>query len=142
MTERILILFALAALIGAGWLALRLFRAYTARKLSQAPVWLPTGPAGVLYFTTPTCVICRTRQAPALEEVARALEFAVDIRKVDALEEPDLAGRFGVLTVPTTVVIAANGHVQAINAGLAEAPALTKQLRAAVQTSQGGAAAR
>jgi hypothetical protein len=47
---------------------------------------------------------------------------------VDALIEPQLAARFGILTVPSTVVIGPAGDVRAINNGTATAERLATQV--------------
>jgi thioredoxin-like negative regulator of GroEL len=77
----------------------------------------------VLYFTTETCGVCRTRQEPALAELA-----PVQVRKVDALAEPELARRYHVYTVPTTVVVGVEGLPLHVNYGYAPASRLRRQL--------------
>jgi len=52
----------------------------------------------------------------------------VVVRKVDALAEPELADTWGVLTVPTTVVLDPSGKARAVNYGVAEASKLIEQL--------------
>ena len=47
--------------------------------------------------------------------------------EVDALREPGLAARFGVLTVPSTVVIGSGGAIRAVNSGAAAAERLAVQ---------------
>ncbi len=82
----------------------------------------------VLAFTTPECVPCRTMQRPALEELQRRYPGRFELREVDATVAPELAERFGLMTVPSTVVIDARGRVRAINHGLARWPKLAGQL--------------
>jgi thiol-disulfide isomerase/thioredoxin len=79
----------------------------------------------VLYFTGPNCTICKTHQEPALSRLE-----GVSIEKIDAIERQDLAERFHVYTVPTTVVIAPDGKPQAVNYGYAPAEKLKRQLAA------------
>ncbi|HEY3247272.1 MAG TPA: thioredoxin family protein [bacterium] len=111
------------------WAALssrtRRFRAGTAADLLPSP---PGTRALVIAFTTPDCAPCRTAQKPALERLHLTHPHAVDVREVDATVDPALAERFGILSVPSTVVIASNGRVVAINHTLAAAAKLTAQL--------------
>lgn len=87
------------------------------------------GDAGalVLAFTTPDCVPCKTVQRPALDALERQLPGRVVMREIDALDAPHLARRFGILTVPSTVVIGPAGEIRAINHGTATAERLAMQ---------------
>lgn len=51
----------------------------------------------------------------------------MSVAEVDALREPRLAARFGVLTVPSTVVIGSDGAIRAINNGAAGTERLAVQ---------------
>ena len=84
----------------------------------------------ILYFTGDGCTVCRTHQEPAL---ARLGDVRVD--KVDAVAERGLADRFHVYTLPTTVVMAADGHALHVNYGYAPAPKLERQLAEARGTA-------
>ena len=123
------------AVVGAIVLAaagLEIFRARLARRL----VMESTGPSGrsghlpmngeepyILYFTGDSCTVCRTHQEPAL---ARLGDVRID--KVDAVNERVLADQFHVYTLPTTVVMGADGNALHINYGYAPAPKLERQL--------------
>ena len=123
------------AVVGAIVLAaagLERFRARLARRL----VMESTGPSGrsghlpmngeepyILYFTGDSCTVCRTHQEPAL---ARLGDVRID--KVDAVNERVLADQFHVYTLPTTVVMGADGNALHINYGYAPAPKLERQL--------------
>ena len=49
--------------------------------------------------------------------------------RVDAARQPDAARAFGILTVPSTVVVAAGGkHVVAVNHGFTPSQRLVEQL--------------
>jgi thioredoxin-like negative regulator of GroEL len=79
----------------------------------------------ILYFTTEQCSTCRLLQEPALEKIAAR------VQKVDAIAERELAERFAIFTVPSTVVIGANGTAANVNYGYADAAKLRRQLTAA-----------
>jgi thioredoxin-like negative regulator of GroEL len=85
------------------------------------------GPA-ILFFSGEACTICHTAQRPALERLAPALDGRVAVREVDVAAEPTLAQRFHVMSLPTTVVVDAEGRARAVNAGFAPAPKLQQQL--------------
>ena len=77
----------------------------------------------ILYFTGDSCTVCRTHQEPAL---ARLGDVRID--KVDAVNERVLADQFHVYTLPTTVVMGADGNALHVNYGYAPAPKLERQL--------------
>jgi thioredoxin 1 len=86
------------------------------------------GRALVLAFTTQDCGPCKTLQRPALEALTQRYPGRLVYREVDAVGSPDLARRFGVLTVPSTVVISPGGEVRAINHGAAIVDRLAAQI--------------
>lgn len=87
----------------------------------------------ILYFTTPTCSQCRLQQTPILQRLSAEWGDDVHLCKVDAVEYEELARYFGILTVPSTVILDATLHTVAINHGLATA----ERLRAQVMTQIG-----
>jgi thiol-disulfide isomerase/thioredoxin len=82
----------------------------------------------VLYFTTPYCMPCKTTQQPALARLLELTGDQIQLIKVDALEQPDLAESWGVLSVPTTFVIDSKGQARRVNHGIASAEKLLTQL--------------
>lgn len=134
--DRMLVLLALAGLIGLLMVAGRvLVAARRRRALASGPLTLPTsgneaGRVHLLAFSTPQCRQCRLLQKPALEEV-RARSDLAEIVPIDALEQPELAKRYGILTVPSTVVLAADGRATAVNYGYVPAKLLLEQVQAA-----------
>jgi thioredoxin 1 len=129
MIERLglgLLLLALLAgiLLGARWLY-RLSQVRASRRLASH--FAGAGPT-VIYFTTPECVVCQRVQEPELEELERRWSKRVSVVKFDAIERKDLADKFRVLTVPTTIVINDAGQVVSVNNGLATAEDLARQL--------------
>lgn len=129
MDSRLIVLLVIAAATAVVWISLtsrtRRFRAAPARDLLPDP---PGSRALVIAFTTPDCVPCRVRQRPALESLHRTHPQDVAVREVDASVDPELADRFGILSVPSTVVIDRRGVVLAINHTLAPAAKLAAQL--------------
>ena len=77
----------------------------------------------IIYFTGENCSVCRTHQEPALAKLA-----GVRIDRVDAIAERELADRFHVYTLPTTVVMSAEGRSLHVNYGYAAATKLERQL--------------
>ncbi len=82
----------------------------------------PDGYPAVLAFSTRTCAECRV-QDRVLERLSGVRVFSFD-----AHDRADVASRFGVLTVPATVVLHPDGTVAAMNHGFASADKLRDQL--------------
>ncbi|GHO85565.1 thioredoxin family protein [Dictyobacter formicarum] len=71
---------------------------------------------------------CRILQAPVLRRVVEAKGNVVSVMNVDISSSPELAQRYHVLTVPTTVLLDANGKTYAVNYGFTNAQSLIKQV--------------
>lgn len=105
------------------------------RRLSRRGQYLAgledrrAGIPAILYFTTPQCVPCRTQQRPALAELVEQFHDRLQVIQVDATERVDLADYWGVLSVPTTFIIDAEGRPRHVNHGVATAANLRQQLR-------------
>jgi thioredoxin-like negative regulator of GroEL len=103
---------------------LEVYRSSRARRLAAGATAAPASEPYILYFTGESCTVCRTHQEPALAKLGGAIR----VDKVDAVAERELADRFHVYTLPTTVVMAADGHALHVNYGYAAAPKLERQL--------------
>jgi thiol-disulfide isomerase/thioredoxin len=98
------------------------------RAIAGAPLpGLSGGQTTVLLFTGSLCTDC-ARQKEILQDV-RSQVGGWRVREVQAAREQPLAARFGVQSVPATVLLDREGHSVAVNYGLAEADVLLGQLR-------------
>jgi thiol-disulfide isomerase/thioredoxin len=82
----------------------------------------------LVYFTTPTCAPCKTVQRPAIQSLSQMLGSALQVIEIDATEKPELASRWGVMSVPTTFIFDPNGQLRHINHGVTRAEKLLKQI--------------
>lgn len=87
-------------------------------------------PVRILAFSSADCHQCHTMQAPALQYVTGARKSLVSVEEIDAPGSPELTRRYRVLTLPTTVVLDAAGHVHAVNYGFASTGRLLEQVDA------------
>ena len=83
----------------------------------------------LVYFTTPDCVPCKTVQRPAIDRVSSLLGKKVEVIEINAYEQPDLAKTWGVMSVPTTFVLDAQGEARYVNNGVARAEKLLEQIQ-------------
>jgi thioredoxin 1 len=67
-------------------------------------------------------------QTPIIEELAKKMTDAVDIRKVDVDQNMDLAEKYGIRVVPT-LIIEKDGRVVHSLEGVTDATTLEKLLR-------------
>jgi thiol-disulfide isomerase/thioredoxin len=117
------------ALFGLGIYAVinRVILRRAAKNFLGLEEYIPGSPA-VLYFTMEGCVPCKTTQRPALDRLSEIIGEKIQIIWVDALERPDLAESWGVLSVPTTFIIDSDGQPRRVNHGVALAEKLLAQL--------------
>lgn len=84
-------------------------------------------PSLLVTFTGPKCIICR-RLAPMLETVVREAGPALASAKVDAEALPEVAERFAIRSLPTTLLFR-NGALADRLVGFATADTLRAWLR-------------
>lgn len=98
--------------LGNRWLLARAGRRSLAVGLRRAEI-----PA-LLYFTTPTCIPCKTVQRPAIERLKQLAGDRLQVIEIDAAAQPEVASQWGVLSVPTTFVLDAAGKPRHVNHGV------------------------
>jgi thiol-disulfide isomerase/thioredoxin len=79
----------------------------------------------VLYFRSDHCTSCET-QAELFARLDAETRDVIEMVDVDA--EPERAEAYGVLTLPTTLIMDPHGEVQQINYGVTKPDKLKKQL--------------
>jgi thiol-disulfide isomerase/thioredoxin len=126
--DRLLILVAVLAVLGLVWLVWRGAK-YSMRRSIQVDKDSFRGDRPtLLYFYTDDCAPCRLQQGPILASLQEMMGDVVRFQEYDALAHPDVASQYRVLTVPTTVVVAPNGAVVAVNYGVTQSGKLRRQL--------------
>jgi thiol-disulfide isomerase/thioredoxin len=132
MIERAILLIGLVALAAAGYCLLRGWQVRRAAKFAPGDPLLAEkrpGIPAILYFTTPMCAPCRTQQRPALNRLVDELGDQVQVIEVNALEQPDAADRWGVLSIPTTFILDGQGRPRQVNHGVTGVGTLKHQLQ-------------
>jgi len=88
---------------------------------------IPTEPLlpSLLYFMRDRCVPCASQEQHLrnLEEASR-----VRVRRINIDYNPDMAVRFGVSSVPATLILDQGGIIKYANYGVADIKRLTHQL--------------
>lgn len=134
--DRLLILLIALAGMASLWLAWRGVKVWLRRSIRVDREISQDNRPTLLYFHSKECAPCRLQQSPILASLQKTLGDGVHFRDYDALAHPDLARRYRVLTVPTTVVIAPDGEVLAVNYGVTQADKLRRQLKQATVGAQ------
>jgi hypothetical protein len=114
---------------------LRLQRSSHSRLLGRIAPDVPGGAADILYFTGENCSICHVAQRPALRRLRDTMND-LQVTEIDVAANPRAARAYRVMTLPTTVVLDADGRVSALNAGFAG----EARLRTQVETARAGVA--
>ena len=126
MWERILIT---AAIVGLGVLAYQLFLQAQRRRAARGSLdRAVTGRAAVLVFTSPMCAPCKLQQLPIVDRLRLEWRDKIDVDIIDVTEQPEAAARYGVWSLPATIVLDAQQQVIAINQGVAHEHRLREQV--------------
>ncbi len=94
--------------------------------------WRPTSSATrpvILYFRSDSCGSCQA-QAHYLAQLAAEQAGRFTMRRIDTDLQPELAVQYGVMSLPTTLLLDRTGRVRHINFGLADTSRLGRQLDA------------
>ena len=126
---RLVLAAAISGLLVAGFVLVRTAVLARARRVSQGLTLFRPGVPGIVYFTTPDCVTCKSAQRPALRALEQKLAGQVQVIEVDAVDRPDLAQQWSVLSVPTTFILDREGKPRQVNHGFASAAKLLSQLQ-------------
>jgi hypothetical protein len=110
-----------------GHLVLGRARAGSAGKGSLPAGFVP-GLPGLLVFGSPDCRTCVSAQKPAVRRLADSLGPSVQILDVDVTIHPELAERYGVLSLPTTFILDHTGSPRKVNHGFVASAELQRQL--------------
>jgi thioredoxin 1 len=113
--------------IGAYWIVQRT-RMHRASGRVHGIDGIRKGIPVILYFTTPSCAICKTTQRPAILEAKELMGDSLQVIEIDAALHSALADEWGVMSVPTTVLIDAKGRPRQVNNGLASKEKLIRQV--------------
>lgn len=70
-------------------------------------------------------------QRPAIQDLSQKLGSALHVVEIDATEKPELASRWGVMSVPTTFLFDPRGKLRHVNHGVTRAEQLLTQLHSA-----------
>lgn len=114
--------------LGAYWLFNQRLLTRARGNLHSLPIPLQNKPT-IVYFTTPECAPCKTVQRPALSKLLTLTDGSVEVIEIDATQRPDLAKKWGVMSVPTTFLLDARGDARYVNNGVTRVEKLMEQLQ-------------
>ncbi len=123
MIERLLIT---TLLIFIGTSAYAAFKRRHVRVLGDLETAVSHTPT-ILYFASDSCAACPS-QARYLEKLLSLWQEGLVVQKIDTEAEPETAVKYGVFTLPTTILIDQQGDVREINYGLTHTQKLTEQV--------------
>jgi thioredoxin 1 len=142
--ERLIVLGQVVAGMGGVVLAVRVLLVWSRRRLLEKPVhdlWSALGEEAderltVVAFHSPSCGACHAVQAPVLRLLQQQLgRLTLRLVEVDVAARPSTARAFGVITVPSTVLLERGGIVD-INHGFCATERLVKQVEQAMRARQ------
>ena len=128
MLDRVLITFTVVGGLGLLWLGWQYYKAKTIQTLHSIEV--SANKPSLLYFTGKYCTACKFQQTPIIDSLLAKLGDSIDVKQYDVSDHPELASRYRVLTLPTTIVVNESGQVTHVNRGVARQDQLETQLLA------------
>lgn len=106
----------------------RTVRWWQGRRVAQAAVELVSADPTLLYFRADSCAVCPTQGRFVEEAVAKLGHRPLTVHTIDAERDAPTAARYGIISLPTTIVLDGRGTVKHINYGLTYAHKLVRQL--------------
>jgi thioredoxin 1 len=133
MTSEILLRFILTIGIivfglGVYWFVCQRMLARAKNHANSLPEPLQKKPT-IVYFTTPDCAPCKTVQRPALQSLTDLLGERLHVIEIDATQHPDVAQKWGVMSVPTTFLLNEKGAAKYVNNGVTRLEKLLEQVK-------------
>lgn len=122
--ERLLVIGFLTLVLTSVYL---LFKQMQMHRINLRASTFVAGQPTLLYFRSDTCGTCPT-QARYLDQLADKGNGRFAIQHINVDREPEKAKKFGVMTLPTTMILDTTGQVKEINYGLTPSYKLAKQL--------------
>jgi thioredoxin-like negative regulator of GroEL len=122
MIDRIALVLALSVLVVAAYYALRFLHLRRMKPTAQ-----DAGIPALLYFRSDSCAVCPA-QGRIIDQLAAQWGGRLRIERIDAEREPEVASRYRVFTLPTTVLVDDDGRIQQVNYGLTDGRKLSRQL--------------
>ena len=126
MVERLIISGIIIAFFVLLWLALRAIQIHRA---NQALAVMPSETANpvLLYFKSDNCAPCVT-QEQYLTDLEESVGQRMSVRRINTDYDREIAANYGVITVPTTLIVDPAGVVKYINYGITTTSRLAHQL--------------
>lgn len=105
----------------------RLNRLQTSTEIDPLLIGIDLNKPTIVYFTLPTCKPCKLDQEPALVRL-KAKREDLQVITVDLMEQPDVANRWGIMSVPATFLIDRTGRPKIVNYEVVHEHKLLEQL--------------
>jgi thioredoxin 1 len=86
------------------------------------------GKPGLIVFGSTACAACVHVQNPAAQRLEAAMGGTIQVVHVDVDDQPSMAGRFGIMSLPTVFILDATATVRRVNHGLVSHDELKRQL--------------
>jgi len=107
--------------------AFQAFRLVHMRRMTHSAGGSGRDVPTLLYFHSDNCAVCPT-QGRMLDQLVTKWSGRLAIERIDAEQEPETASRYGVFSLPTTILIDTTGQVKQVNYGLTHTAKLERQL--------------
>jgi thioredoxin-like negative regulator of GroEL len=128
MYERLLTTFVIALFFGGVVLLLKRRQNASAGRASQQ-LRQQTNIPTIVYFWSAGCPVCKLTQRRVLDGIlAEYGKERLALTAYNTDETPDVAKEWGVMTLPTTILLDATGMIRHINNGLVVSEDLRRQL--------------